>query len=403
MDNYWAIYRGIVTDNDDIKLGARTGRVKVDVASIKVKNVWAEPAMPVGGQPEKGQYIIPRVGDKVFLFFDGGNVHSAIYFATSPCKVDIPPAFVTIDELITSRASSLLSAIKCGTQTWSEPAPPTSIEYPYNQGIKFPGGVLINVDDSSHKTRIQMHHPSGSYADWTNEGEKITRVSSNEYEIIMSDKNLYIGGTLAQNVVNGIQETITGSCFSETTGSVSKIITGEVQESITGMVTKSITGDVTDVTAGQVTRSIAGSFTLMLGASLSVIFGATAPTPPPPTRNIKDSRSGGDAVGYDSGTVMMSFSESINVTTKLFVLNLMEALIVNAPQIVFEADEMINILAPLIQLGVPGGGGIIMAGQSMMGAGRVCVEGNCEDSVYSAPVSIKMDPPGMGMVLFGAL
>lgn len=80
---YYGVYRAQVTRNDDPEGQARV-RVKVPALAMPDDAAvphWAYPMVsgyPVG--EGKGDYKVPDVGDYVFVMFEGGKVHSPLYY-----------------------------------------------------------------------------------------------------------------------------------------------------------------------------------------------------------------------------------------------------------------------------------------------------------------------------------
>ncbi|MFL5689448.1 MAG: phage baseplate assembly protein V, partial [Chloroflexota bacterium] len=64
---------GIVTNNDDPEKLARV-RVKYPTLDDENEGAWAR-VVAVGAGPERGQLMLPQVGDEVLIGFEGGNPH----------------------------------------------------------------------------------------------------------------------------------------------------------------------------------------------------------------------------------------------------------------------------------------------------------------------------------------
>lgn len=251
VDGNW---RAIVVDNMD---PLNSGRVKIDIPNLRLKNMWAEPATQVGGSDIHGSYIIPRVGDKLFVFFDGGNIAHPIYFAMSPSQKDIPKAFNGgSDPVIETRNSSSLV-----TPKWSEPKTNATVEYPYGQGVKFPGGTLVIVDESGGESKVAMYHPANSYTEYAGDGSHVGRIASDDYEIIMGDLFAYIGGSLSALIVKDFGIEVQGDYDQKVLGDLSYETVGNVDHKITGTLTETVVGSIEIKTADAYTL-IANAITL---------------------------------------------------------------------------------------------------------------------------------------------
>ena len=88
-ETFIGMYRGVVVDNEGTK-----GRIKVKIypmmEGLDVDSLpWAMPAMPVPyGGGTTGIYALPNVGSTVWVFFEGGDIFSPIYFASAPAGDD---------------------------------------------------------------------------------------------------------------------------------------------------------------------------------------------------------------------------------------------------------------------------------------------------------------------------
>jgi len=308
-------WRAIVRDNLD---PYKSGRVKIDIIPLGLKNMWAEPACQVGGSDVHGSYIIPRVGDKVFVFFDGNNINHPIYFATSPSQKDIPKAFSgEVDPVIKTRNSSVMV-----TPKFSEPTTNASVEYPYGQGVKFPGGVLLIVDESSGKSKVAMYHPIGSYEEFAGDGTHVVRVAKDDYEIIIGKKFMYVGGSMTDMIMGNVDTTVMGNVTENIVGSMTDMIMGNVDTTVMGNVTENIVGNQSTTVVGALN---------ILAATYSIA----------------------SAFGYQKSdktksiTVMTTPVE----TTSLVSLSFMAPIITFTADIfTFVAREVLNFVAPIVNI-----------------------------------------------------
>lgn len=247
-------WRAIVTDNLDITC---SGRVKIDIPGLRLKDMWAEPAIQVGGSDVHGSYTIPRIGDKLFVFFDGGNIAHPIYFATSPAQKDIPKAFSGgRDPVVAARNSSALV-----TPKWSEPTTNATVEYPYGQGVKFPGGTLVIVDESGDESKVAVYHPANSYSEYAGDGSHVGRIATDDYEIIMGDLFVYVGGSLSALIAKDFDIEVQGNYEQKVLGDLSYETVGNVDHKITGTLTETVVGNI-DIKTADAYTLVANAITL---------------------------------------------------------------------------------------------------------------------------------------------
>jgi hypothetical protein len=288
-------WRAIVTDNQD---PVKSGRVKISIESLGLNNMWAEPAIQIGGSAIHGSYAIPRIGDKIFVFFDGNNINHPIYFATSPCQTDIPAAFNGgSDILINTRNAQALD-----TGAWKEPTVSATSVYPLNQGIKFPGGVLLVVDESGGQSKVAMYHPSNSYEEFLGSGTHVVRIASNDFEIIMGNKFIYIGG------------------------SVSEIVGGSVGTSIGRDNVLTVGGDDIENVLGKKTLVVAGKYAITDGDLIDII-----------TKTLKLLWAGGSVTCHESGVTLEVGDFELQA----------DKIDITAPEVTFDVDKKFTVKTPL--------------------------------------------------------
>jgi len=100
------------------------------------------------------------------------------------------------------KKTSVTSGVpKSGGGTWSEPSTPYNATYPYNRVMETESGHILEFDDTPGAERVHIYHRSGTFEEVHPDGTKVTRIHGSAYEIILSDKNVYIKGDL--NITTG--------------------------------------------------------------------------------------------------------------------------------------------------------------------------------------------------------
>lgn len=97
------------------------------------------------------------------------------------------------------RERTLVSAIGVNGESWSEPLPLLSSEYPHNKAKETESGHIFEMDDTPGNERVHLAHRSGSFVEFYPSGTKVEKVVKNNYKIVMSDDHLYVAGKV--NVV----------------------------------------------------------------------------------------------------------------------------------------------------------------------------------------------------------
>ena len=94
---------------------------------------------------------------------------------------------------------------------WNEPVTDYASTYPHNHVMETEGGHLREYDDTVNAKRIHERHASGTAYEILNDGTRITRVVSNNYQITAEDDFVHIKGTGRQTFDKGLRVRVNGS------------------------------------------------------------------------------------------------------------------------------------------------------------------------------------------------
>jgi hypothetical protein len=133
-------------------------------------------------------------------------------------------------------------------------------EYPYNHVRETESGHIQEFDDTPYAERIYEKHRTGTFYEIDADGNKVTRVVGNNYEII--------AGTEYVNVKGDVNLTIDSNCNTYIKGNWNIQVDGDVKEVIKGKMTQEVTGAVSETYKANQTTNITG--TLDLDASSEV-------------------------------------------------------------------------------------------------------------------------------------
>ena len=107
-------------------------------------------------------------------------------------------------------------------KTWDQPHPqgiPSSTsKYPYNHVFESESGHIIEIDDTSGNERLHREHRTGTFEEIHADGSRVTRIVENDYEIVYSDKNVFIGGTVNLTIGGNVNHLIQGDYVQEVEG-----------------------------------------------------------------------------------------------------------------------------------------------------------------------------------------
>lgn len=83
-----------------------------------------------------------------------------------------------------------------GGTSWSEPKTPYAATYPYNRVMETESGHVLEFDDTPGAERVHIYHRSGTFTEVHPDGTQVIHVAADAYEVVLSDKKIYVKGEL---------------------------------------------------------------------------------------------------------------------------------------------------------------------------------------------------------------
>lgn len=175
------------------------GRVKVRILNEHDENVQTEDLalcmvmMPNTSSGVEGVGDTPNlsVGSRVVGFFiDGEEKQLGMIIGTYPIIPDNKDDLHSLSYL--ARGKQIIQKEPVGP----EPASAYGAQYPYNRVITTRSGHVIELDDTPDNSRIHIYHKSGSYLEINNDGQVVLKSLADNFEIVKTNKTLYVGGDL---------------------------------------------------------------------------------------------------------------------------------------------------------------------------------------------------------------
>ena len=96
--------------------------------------------------------------------------------------------------------------------------------YPYNHVFESESGHLTEVDDTPGNERTMRYHTAGTYEEIIADGTKTTKVIGDNFEIIMQDSNVYIGGSVNLTIGGTVRHLVKGDYHLEVEGNYTQKI-----------------------------------------------------------------------------------------------------------------------------------------------------------------------------------
>ena len=141
-------------------------------------------------------------------------------------------------------------------------------EYPYNHVLETESGHIQEFDDTPFAERIYEKHRTGTFYEIDADGNKVTRIVGNSYEIVAGTEYVNVKGDVNLTVDSNCNTYIKGNWNIQVDGDKTEVVTGKVSETYKDTKTENVTGAVSETYQANQTTNITG--TLDLDASSEV-------------------------------------------------------------------------------------------------------------------------------------
>jgi hypothetical protein len=154
---------------------------------------------------------------------------------------------------------------------WDEPAPRNDKTpvYPRNHVTQTESGHAIEIDDTPDAERIHIYHKSGTFCEIQDQGDRVTKIIGNDFEICVQDKNVLISGECNITVSGDARLYVEGDMIQEVGGDYHLMVHGNMLSKINGNDCKEVLGSRSHQVNGDETRRISGKRDLIIGGTLS--------------------------------------------------------------------------------------------------------------------------------------
>ena len=209
--NRWFI--GTVVSIDD---PTQLGRIKVRVDGIHGSSIldkdlpFAQTIVPIteGVTRGLGNNLGVQVGARVFgIFLDSQDSQMPLVFGSMPKYEDASAGDRSTPQLARGTNTLTKTLNLAGTII----ADPYAAEYPHNKVITTTSGHAIEIDDTPNAERIHERHISGTGYEIHPEGDKVTRVKKDNYDLIYGQQYAHIRGSQSTTVNGGVKVFVNAS------------------------------------------------------------------------------------------------------------------------------------------------------------------------------------------------
>lgn len=153
------------------------------------------------------------VGSTVVGFFlDGNDGNNPVIMGT---LAGIPGNVIANHDVsLEARETNTIQKQQVGP----EPASAYRSKYPYNKVLSTEQGHFVEIDDTPGFERIHVYHRSGSYVEIDQNGRMVTKVVDDDFEVVVKDKQVYVGGNANIEVKGNVNLTVDGNMSTQVGG-----------------------------------------------------------------------------------------------------------------------------------------------------------------------------------------
>ena len=197
---------------------------------------------------------------------------------------------------IQERIDNVVTAVETVNDTWDEPETMYDAAYPYNNVMETESGHIVEYDDTPGAERIHIAHRNGSFTEWYPDGDRVEKITKDNYQIVMKDNHLYVMGKCLITVQGDAEIYVKENAYVKVDKNVEMTVGENVTADITGDVTATVGGSVTADVSGSVTATVGGSVTADVSGSVTATassFTLNGPTSINGTLSVSEGISGG--------------------------------------------------------------------------------------------------------------
>lgn len=154
---------------------------------------------------------------------------------------------------IQERKDNVVTGVETFNSTWDEPETKYDAVYPYNNVMETESGHLVEYDDTPGKERIHIAHRNGSFTEWYPDGDRVEKITKDNYSIIMKDNNVYIMGKCNITVQGDAEIYVKENAWLKVDKNVTAQVGGNADVNIDGNVDVTVGGNYNETVSGSYT------------------------------------------------------------------------------------------------------------------------------------------------------
>ena len=216
-EKYYGHYVGVVRSSMDPE---ELGRCRVEVLpmfkGIPVLNLpWAIPKFTLN------RTQIPQEGATVWVFFLEGDVYQPVYESSALPVRNLGGATVHAwattglgdpkFHAAVAKARVELEDSAAMKLFLEEPSQGANPQYPYNDVLVTPGGIVIELDDTPGARRVHVSHPKGTFISMNESGELHIRCFGDKTDSTRGNERVHVHGNSSKTVDGNSNESVAGN------------------------------------------------------------------------------------------------------------------------------------------------------------------------------------------------
>jgi len=163
---------------------------------------------------------------------------------------------------IQERKDNVVTGVETYNSTWDEPETKYGAVYPYNNVMETESGHVVEYDDTPGKERIHIAHRNGSFTEWYPDGDRVEKITKDNYSIVMKDNNVYIMGKCNITVQGDAEIYVKENAWLKVDKNVEATVGENVIAKIGGDATLEIGGNCTETIGGQRNCDVGGDYNI---------------------------------------------------------------------------------------------------------------------------------------------
>jgi hypothetical protein len=146
--------------------------------------------------------------------------------------------------------------------SWNEPETKYNAQYPFNNVNETESGHLTEFDDTPGAERIHMAHRNGSFQEWYPDGDKVEKITKDNYQIVMKDDHLYVMGKVKITVQGDAEVYVQKNMYARVDQNVTALVKGNVDAEVNGNADIKIDGNVDVEVGGNYNEYVKGTYSV---------------------------------------------------------------------------------------------------------------------------------------------